>query len=76
MYGGSGNNGGLSVGSSGSTAGVSSGTPYAASSLGGLSTSLLNMGLPAFAALPTFIPSFEPKRDSEPPYSVDRKSVV
>ena len=26
------------------------------------------MGLPAFAALPTFIPSFEPKRDSEPPY--------
>ena len=26
------------------------------------------MGLPAFAALPTFIPSFESKRDSEPPY--------
>ena len=43
--------------------------PYAASaSLSSLSTSLLNMGLPAFAALPTFIPSFEPKRDSEPPY--------
>ena len=42
-------------------------TPYA-SSLSSLSTSLLNMGLPAFAALPTFIPSFEPKRDSEPPY--------
>ena len=37
-------------------------------SLSSLSTSLLNMGLPAFAALPTFIPSFEPKRDSEPPY--------
>ena len=47
--------------------GVTSGIPYA-TSLGGLSTSLLNMGLPAFAALPTFIPSFEPKRDSEPPY--------
>mgnify|MGYP001682796342 CR=1 FL=1 len=44
------------------------GTPYT-SSLGGLSTSLLNMDLPAFSALlPTFIPSFEPKRDSEPPY--------
>ncbi len=43
------------------------GTPYT-SSLSALSTSLLNMGLPAFAALPTFIPSFEPKRDSEPPY--------
>ena len=51
----------------GFTAAQTSGTPYT-SSLGGLSTSLLNMGLPAFAALPTFIPSFEPKRDSEPPY--------
>ena len=49
--------------------GSTGGTPYAASaSLSALSTSLLNMGLPAFAALPTFIPSFEPKRDSEPPY--------
>ena len=49
--------------------GSTGGTPYAASaSLSSLSTSLLNMGLPAFAALPTFIPSFEPKRDSEPPY--------
>ena len=51
----------------GSAAGSAGGTPYT-TSLGGLSTSLLNMGLPAFAALPTFIPSFEPKRDSEPPY--------
>ena len=47
--------------------GSAGGIPYA-SSLSALSTSLLNMGLPAFAALPTFIPSFEPKRDSEPPY--------
>ena len=51
----------------GFAAAQTSGTPYT-TSLGGLSTSLLNMGLPAFAALPTFIPSFEPKRDSEPPY--------
>ena len=51
----------------GLTAAQTSGTPYT-TSLGGLSTSLLNMGLPAFAALPMFIPSFEPKRDSEPPY--------
>ena len=51
----------------GFTAAQTSGTPYT-SSLGGLSTSLLNMGLPAFAALPTFTPSFEPKRDSELPY--------
>ena len=47
--------------------GVTSGIPYA-TSLSALSTSLLNMGLLAFAALPTFIPSFEPKRDSAPPY--------
>ena len=46
---------------SGSAAGSAGGTPYT-SSLSGLSTSLLNMGLPAFAALPTFI-------------SLDRKSV-
>ena len=52
---------------SGSAASPTGGIPYA-SSLSALSTSLLNMGLPAFAALPTFIPSFEPKRDSEPPY--------
>ena len=66
---------GNSVGNNGSSGlasgffghGSAGGTPYT-SSLGGLSTSLLNMGLPAFAALPTFIPSFEPKRDSEPPY--------
>ena len=52
----------------GFAAAQTSGTPYT-TSLGGLSTSLLNMGLPAFSALlPTFIPSFEPKRDSEPPY--------
>ena len=51
----------------GSAAGSTGGMPYA-TSLSSLSTSLLNMGLPAFAALPTFIPSFEPKRDSEPPY--------
>ena len=50
-----------------SAASPTGGAPYAAS-LSALSTSLLNMGLPAFAALPTFIPSFEPKRDSEPPY--------
>ena len=54
-------------GSGPAAAGPTSGLPYA-SSLSALSTSLLNMGLPAFAALPTFIPSFEPKRDSEPPY--------
>ena len=66
---------GNSVGNNGSSGlasgffghGSAGGTPYT-TSLGGLSTSLLNMGLPAFAALPTFIPSFEPKRDSEPPY--------
>ena len=52
---------------SGSAASPTGGIPYA-SSLSALSTSLLNMGLPAFAALPTFIPSFESKRDSEPPY--------
>ena len=70
---------GNSVGNTGGSSGLASGffgngsatgptgIPYT-TSLGGLSTSLLNMGLPAFAALPTFIPSFEPKRDSEPPY--------
>ena len=52
---------------SGFAAAQTGGIPYA-SSLSALSASLLNMGLPAFAALPTFIPSFEPKRDSEPPY--------
>ena len=62
-----GNVGSSFVNHSSFAAGQSGGAPYA-SSLSALSTSLLNMGLPAFAALPTFIPSFEPKRDSEPPY--------
>ena len=41
----------------GFAAAQTSGTPYT-TSLGGLSTSLLNMGLPAFSVLPTLIPSF------------------
>ena len=65
------NSGGSALGAFSGGAGVSSGAPYAASppsGAGTLSASLLNMGLPAFAAAPAFTPGFEPKRDSEPPY--------